>query len=404
MQKISSYLYPNRVQILADMASFNVEYTSVYQRNIKIYKGVNNIIEFDIKNADQKRIDLSTLIDMRLNVMDASGNELDNSPYDVNPTNLKGIATAVIPAYDLNDLEGQYLNYSLSAFKNGQEILLYSDTRFSGSGTIELLGTAMPKIQKSRTYDTFTAEIDLKGQPIYHSSAIPVKLYEAIPTKILELEIHASGFVGSVWIDATKNSTINTEAFRAEGKPYGSWTRTVNDGPYTGIIPFGSNIQIKDYNFIRLSYDCPTINGVGAGFIVTRNNGTYNVTIKSGGTAYAVGAMIRVPGDQLGGVSGINDLIITVTNIDASSAGFTSSYAVSSISSITWTGSAELGTGTHIVTGFNVAGLISKVVVKSSVKGSIDGENLDDVYTEVLDGGTTIDLSANELIYDGGNS
>lgn len=404
MQKISSYLYPNRVQILANVASFNVEYTSVYQRNIKIYKGINNIIEFDIKNADQKRIDLSTLADIRLNVMDAAGNELDNSPYDVIPTNLKGIATAIIPAYDLSELSDQYLTYSLSAFKNGQEFLLYSDTRFSGAGTIELSGNAMPKIRKSRIFDTFTAEIDLKGQPIYHTSAIPVKFYEAIPTEILEFEIHASGFVGSVWIDATKNSTINAEAFRSEGKPYGSWTRTVDDGPYTGIVPFGSNISVKDYNFVRVSFDCPTMSGVGASFIVTRSNNTYNVVIKSGGTAYSVGSMIKVPGDQLGGTNGVNDLIISVRNVDASSAGFTSSYAVSSISTITWTGIAASGEGTHLVTGVNVSGLISKVVVKSSVKGSIDGENLDDMYTEVLDGGTVTEFNTNELIYDGGNS
>ena len=61
MQKISSYLYPNRVEVLADMASFNVEYTNVYQKNVKIYNGIDNTIEFDIKNADQKRIDLATI-------------------------------------------------------------------------------------------------------------------------------------------------------------------------------------------------------------------------------------------------------------------------------------------------------------------------------------------------------
>lgn len=404
MQKISSYLYPNRVQILADVASFNVEYTSVYQRTIKIFKGINNVVEFDIKNADQKRIDLTTLSNIKLNVMDAVGNELDNSPYDVVPTFMKGIAVSTIPAYDLEQLDDQYLTYSLSAVKNGQEILLYSDTRFSGAGTIELSGKAMPKVRKSRTYNTFTAEIDLKGQPIYHSSAIPVKFYEAIPTEILEIEIHASGFVGSVWIDATKNSTINAEAFRSEGKPYGSWTRTVEDGPYTGIVPYGSNIHVSDYNFIRVSFDCPTITGVGAGFIVTRSNNTYNVTIKSGGTAYAVGSMIKVPGDQLGGTNGINDLIISVTGVDTSSAGYTSSYAVSGISSISWTGTAASGTGTHLVSGFNIAGLISKVIVRSSVKGSVDGENLNDTYTEVLDGGVNAEIDTNELIYDGGNS
>jgi hypothetical protein len=58
----------------------------VYQRTLKIYKGINNVIEFDIKNADQKRIDLSTLTAMKLNVMDAAGNALPFSPYSVSAT------------------------------------------------------------------------------------------------------------------------------------------------------------------------------------------------------------------------------------------------------------------------------------------------------------------------------
>jgi len=88
MQKISSYLYPNRITLLADLAGFNVEYTNVYQRNLKIYKGVDNVIEFDIKNADQKRLDIAitpVVTSIKLNVMDAGGNSLPNSPYTISP-------------------------------------------------------------------------------------------------------------------------------------------------------------------------------------------------------------------------------------------------------------------------------------------------------------------------------
>ena len=44
MQKLSSYLYPNRIELLADLAGFSVEYTNVYQRNVKIYNGIDNKI------------------------------------------------------------------------------------------------------------------------------------------------------------------------------------------------------------------------------------------------------------------------------------------------------------------------------------------------------------------------
>ena len=114
MQKIQSYLYPNRIIVTADLAGFTTEYKNVYQRNVKIYNGVDNVIEFDIKNADQKRIDLATLKGLKLNVMDSQGNALSKSPYTLTPTTLTGIAKTVIPVDDLLDLSAQYLKYRIT--------------------------------------------------------------------------------------------------------------------------------------------------------------------------------------------------------------------------------------------------------------------------------------------------
>ena len=363
MQKISSYLYPNRVELLADLAAYNVEYTNVYQRIVKIYQGIDNVIEFDIKNADQKRIDLTTVSSMQLNVMDAMGNALPQSPYTVSPTALKGIATVTIPKEDLVDLDPQFLRYSVTGIKDSQDIIFYGDSRFDALGKIELVGSAMPVERKPRVYDTWTAEIDLKGMPIYHSPAIPAKFYEAVKTEVLNFNIDVQGFIGSIWIDATTNGTTNVEAWKAAGKPFGSWTQVVEDGSFTGVVPFGANIPVGDYQYFRVSYTLPMISGVGAGFRVTRKDNVYNVQIQTGGTGYAVGAMIKVPGSQMGGVDGVNDLIITVTGVDASSAGFTSSYAVSSVATISWAGAAADGTGTHLVSGTNIAGTVDKVTV-----------------------------------------
>ena len=125
MQKISSYLYPNRVILLANVAGFPVEWTNVYQRTIKIYNGIDNTIEFDIKNADQKRIDLDDLTTIELNVMDTSGTALPNSPYTVTPldqTTKKGLAYVTIPQEDLVDLADQFLKYSVSAVKDSRAV------------------------------------------------------------------------------------------------------------------------------------------------------------------------------------------------------------------------------------------------------------------------------------------
>lgn len=364
MQKISRYLYPNRIELLADLAGFTVEFTNVYQRTIKIYNGIDNIIEFDIKNADQKRIDLTTFSQIQMNVMDVSGNALPSSPYIVNTTQIKGIATVTIPSDDLISLSEQSLVYSVTAIKDNQDVMLYADARFSAVGYLQLSNNAMPQTKPSRTFDTFTAEIDLNGVPIYHSSAISCKTYEAIPSTTMSFEIHVTGFVGAIWIDATKNDTINLEAFKAAGKPFGSWTQTPTDGKYTGIIPFAATVPIGDYSYFRVSYQSLSVNGIGASFDVSKSGGVYYVTIRNAGTGYTTGAMIRVPGSQLGGVDEINDLFITVAGVHGNSSTAPSSYTISSIATITFDGVASEGTHTYVVSGINYSGMVDKVVVQ----------------------------------------
>lgn len=361
MQKISTYLYPNRIQLLADLAGFNVEFTNVYQRPVKIYKGVDNVLEFDVKNADEKRLELLTspeITNLQLNIMDASGYALPNSPYTLTPSaTIKGIASVTIPSADLADLSHQYLSYGVTATKGTNTIPLYGDTRFGLAGTIELIANAMPVVREPKVYKDFTAEIDLNGNPIYHSSAMPVKFYEAIKTTSVDLAIDVVGFKGTIWVEAATSDTISVESWRNAGKPFGSW---IWDGSlFTGTIPFGSALPIGDYTHFRVSYQTPTLNGRSAIFRVTKENNTYSVTLEKGGTGYGVGAVLRVPGSLLGGVDVTNDLYITVTSLE----GGISSYAVSSIVSFTWEGTASNGTGTYSVSGINYAGVVDKITL-----------------------------------------
>jgi hypothetical protein len=357
MQKISSYLYPNRIELLADLAGFTTEYTNVYQRIVKIYKGVDNVIELDVKNADQKRINIATSIDnMRVNLMDASGNEIGIYEVNVYPQDgvKKGLAYFTINADSLSGLSHQFLTYSVTHTVNGNPQVLYGDTRFGAVGTIELVGNAMPTSRTDRVYNTFTAEIDLNGHPTYHSSAIPATFYEAVKTETLSFDVALKGFTGSVWLEATKQSTLNTEAWKGA-----DYVDSYTFESFTGTWSSTNNI-IGDNKYFRISYTTPRSNGVGASFKVDTEDNVYTVSIRAGGTGYAVGSQIKVLGSSMGGVDGINDLIITVTNIDSTGL---SSYAISSINGISTSGTAANGTRTYIVTGTNITGTVDKVTV-----------------------------------------
>jgi hypothetical protein len=290
--------------------------------------------------------------------MDYQGNALPNSPYTLaKEVALKGIATATIPAADLTGLDAQFLKYSVTQSDGTTNTIMYGDTRFGAVGTIELVGSAVPTTRAPRVFDTFTAEIDLKGMPIYHSSAIATKAYEAVPTASYAFDVDLIGFTGNVWIEGTKQQTINTEAFKV-----GSILRSYSFDDFTGTWQ-PTDVSVDEYQYFRVSYTTPLASGIGASFLVTLSNNTYDVRVRAGGTGYAVGGKLKVLGSLIGGTDGINDLTITIGQVDGSTTGYISSYSVSSVNGITWTGVAANGTGTYTTTGTNLTGKVDKVTV-----------------------------------------
>jgi hypothetical protein len=257
MQKIQSYLYPNRHILIADLAGFIVENTIVYAKTVKIYKGVDNVIQFDIQNADQKRLDLVTsplVTAIEMNVMDISGKALASSPYTVTPSSIKGIATVTIPSSDLTDIQHQSLQYSVTATDgDGNNIPLYTDSRFSAVGTIEVVKSAVPTTRAATVYDRFSGEINYMGNVINHTSAFKSKFYEAVPTTTLTVTAHVTNFTGTIYIEGTEDSTISVESFR-DATHISSTTYT----RYTGTVTFPT-LQIGKNNFFRVSWVYPDI-------------------------------------------------------------------------------------------------------------------------------------------------
>jgi hypothetical protein len=265
MQKVQSYLYPNRVILIADLAGFTVENTIVYAKTVKIYKGIDNVIQFDIQNADQKRLDLVNtplVTDLQMNVMDVSNNYVAG-PYTVTPHDtLKGIGIVTISATDLAAIDHQFLKYSITGLDtDGNNIPLYTDSRFSAVGKIEVVESVVPVTEKpERVYKRFSGEIDFEGNVKNHTSAIPCKLYEAVPTTAMSFMAELNNYKGKIIVEATRDSTISVESFSRNGVELYSRTYTVDTTENLSI----ENIAIDDFNYMRVTwiYLDPTIIGV----------------------------------------------------------------------------------------------------------------------------------------------
>jgi len=263
MQKISSYLYSNRIQLIADVtaldAPYPVEWKIVYQRPVKIYKGVDNVIELDVKNADQKRIDIFGK-DIKFVVMDQSDNEINTYTATVlddgstTPT-LKGLAKVTIAESDLAALQTQFLKFSVYMVNaDTTKTLLYGDAKFGGHGTIELLGSVVPSARPVQNYDDFQQQTDYSSSNqmqwviYYNSSAIPTKFYEAQATTSIDVTVNVTDFVGTIFIEATKSPTIGHEVFL--NSEITSQTFSVARSTPVAF----TDIDISEYTYIRVRY------------------------------------------------------------------------------------------------------------------------------------------------------
>jgi len=60
MQSLKLYLYDNIIEVqIMDPSIFTVRNRTVYSRNIKIYQGIENRVQINVKNQDQKQVDLT---------------------------------------------------------------------------------------------------------------------------------------------------------------------------------------------------------------------------------------------------------------------------------------------------------------------------------------------------------
>jgi hypothetical protein len=218
MQKISSYLYPNRINVVADVTLFSTRWNIVYQNKIKIYKGVDNVITVDVKNADQKRIDISDMT-LKLSVMDVQGKHFYTA--DLTATAVTGLATVNIPESALTSIDPQFLSYAIYRLnEDDTKTVFYTDSQFGAIGSIELVGDVMPRETAARFITTFTTTSDNRlgsGNEIisYNSDAVEIKQPNFLQNENLDtvsFEIMFDSLEADVTVEFTKDTVISAAA------------------------------------------------------------------------------------------------------------------------------------------------------------------------------------------------
>ena len=166
MQINSIYLYPNRLDVYtSDTASWTSErFRMVYNRNLKIYRGVDNRVDLQLRNSDQKAFNAtgSTIV---FNLVNEENNDLilrkDCSVDDITV----GRVYVSITEDEMLDIEPGYYTYSFhketrsnidsTDYKVLSKLPLYMDSQYGAIGNIEVIGGMEGKPYDTKTVDTF---------------------------------------------------------------------------------------------------------------------------------------------------------------------------------------------------------------------------------------------------------
>ena len=207
MSLIPRYLVNNRTSLVVNVTGFITEYRPVYQKNIPVYSGIDNKLEFQLLNPDQKPIN-PTGSTIHFVAFDENKNQVIKHTGTVLIAN-KGLFKVIISDQDTLNLKQQYLSYSIYLTDNttSDNTLTYADEQLNATGTIYLSQSALPGPRATVEVSNFTQ--DTGDVTIYNSDAISadpgINGNEALHT----VAIYTDSYIGDVTIQATLENQVD---------------------------------------------------------------------------------------------------------------------------------------------------------------------------------------------------
>ena len=209
MQLIPRYLVNNRTTVVVNDSGFTTEYRPVYTRNLKVYRGIDNKLEFKILNADQKPISLTSKT-VKLLAFDETNNQI-LSETGSNHSTIKGLTTITVSENDLLSVKDQFLKYAVHVEDaNQNKIITYSNVHFENAGVMQVSSSAYPGPKDSKNVTTFSEDDGIAGvdDSVWNSESISaepgINGNEAVHTAA----IYSDSYVGDVTVQVTLDNAI----------------------------------------------------------------------------------------------------------------------------------------------------------------------------------------------------
>lgn len=255
MQVNSVYLYPIRLEVFtnASVAGWTTErYRQVYNHDLKMYRSVDNRIDLQVRNSDQKHSSYAGTV-LVFNLTAREGMDLVVTKDFSAISETQGTARLIVTQADLLDLEPGAYQYSIiqetrraldgTAYVPGNDYKvtarspMYFDSQYGAVGTVMVMGDALSNVENSLVVDKFSytnpKTLGEDTEQFYISSIIDAQAKLTIPQALHTFQFYSTGYSGSItiqgstrddaapskWVDLlTFTSTNSLEYKNIEGK------------------------------------------------------------------------------------------------------------------------------------------------------------------------------------------
>jgi hypothetical protein len=261
MQYSPVYLYPNVIMAYTNaLDSLSGGFRKVYQRTLKIYRGTDNKLDLQVRNGDQKAIDISGNY-LVFNLFSRETQELllKKDCIETNDSSLsKGKISVLLTESELADIEPSFYNFTVhietretigvSEYRVISRTPLYVDSQFGAIGTIDIRGEIDGLPKDSNEYIAFKKYVDFTNQDTWYTSSI-IDANRSLSTSSSQhtFQFYTNDLIGNIEIQASleKGASPNTWTTVKEivrGDSSGSFDKT-----------FYENIEGK-FSFFRIKY------------------------------------------------------------------------------------------------------------------------------------------------------
>jgi len=214
------------------MAGFITEYRPVYSKQLQVYKGIDNVLEFRLLNADQKPVDITSYTP-KFVAFDETNQmvlEKDATILDDGSTITRGKFKVTVTENELLNLKQQYLSYNIYLVEtDGDKVLTYSHTNFDNDAVIYVNARTFPGPQSSYSVtqfeqespsvetwysETVDAQPAINGNEALHTAAVYTSSYsgDIVVQATLDNQVTES----TQWADVATLTFVGTET---EPKP-----------------------------------------------------------------------------------------------------------------------------------------------------------------------------------------